>query len=597
MAPTQTLDQIRDLEAQFASAMTQLYAVGNGLARVRQNLDVAGPDAAATPTRVTTAPIASPVPAGPAQPDPAAQRTPRWWERPGMVAKVLGAIGAVVTLIGIAFLLAIAIAAGIFGPGPRTVAGALLAGALFAAGVVVRRRSSESRASTISGGEALVATGLAAAYLDLLAATAVYDFIPAPPGLVLAGLLSAGAFVLARRWDSELLGILAAAPPMVLAPMVGGLESLSTYAFVAILLVASALAHHGHEWPWLYAARVAPGALILVSFAAGWQGERATVITLLTATAIGMVLAGVSEQSRRLAHLPLYATLAAALPLAVAVANLTVDRLVVAASLSGLFLALAALVRSLTGRVFVSAWVWVGPLVIGTVLVIVAAFALPTAPVAGTVLAVASGAYLLLSAWRRSRPIAAMGALLGVVSAVQFLPATAATVSAGTMRAVLDPMMVLHGIALTALAVLAHVTVSAVRGDAALQSVTTRLACAGAFVTGSVTVIVLGTWLGSLTGATVTGFYGGHAVATAMWTAIAALLMTTVGSRVSDRGLMVRIGLVLVAVAVGKLFLFDLSALSGLFRVVAFVVTGVIVLALGAAVAREPGRRRPQPTS
>ena len=318
-----------------------------------------------------------------------------------MVAKVLGAIGAVVTLIGVAFLLAIAIAAGIFGPGPRTVAGGLLAGGLFTAGVIVRRRSPAPRANRISGGEALVATGLAAAYLDLLAATALYDFVPATAGLVLAGLLSAGAFVLARRWDSELLAVLAAAPALVLAPMVGGLDSLSTYSFVAILLFGSALAHLGQEWRWLYAARVVPGTVILLGFAVGWPGERSTVITVLAVTAVGMVLAGVTEQSRRLAHLPLYAALAAALPLAVAVANLRTDQLVVAASLSGLFLALAALVHSLTDRAFASAWVWVGALVIGTVLLIIAAFALPTAPVAGTVLAVASGAYLLVSAWTR----------------------------------------------------------------------------------------------------------------------------------------------------------------------------------------------------
>lgn len=514
-----------------------------------------------------------------------------------MVAKVLGAIGAVVTLIGVAFLLAIAIAAGIFGPGPRTVAGALLAGGLFAAGVVVRRRSPAPRQGAVSGGEALVATGLATAYLDLLAATALYDFIPGTAGLVLAGLLSAGGFVLARRWYSELLAVLAAAPPMILAPMVGGLLSLTTYSFVAILLVGSALAHVGHEWRWLYAARALPSTLILLSFAAAWPGARFSVITILAATAVGMVVAGVTEQSRRLAPLPLYAALAAAVPLTVAVANLTSDRLAIAGALSGLFLALTALVHTLTGRVFASRWVWVGPLVIGTVLFMIATFSLPTAPQSGTVLAVASGAYLLVAAWRRSRPVAAMGALLGVVAAVQFLPAVAATVSAGLMSRVLDPMTILHGIALTALAGLAHVTVSAVRGDTELQDLSTRLACAGAFVAGSVTVIVTGTWIGSLTGAPVTGFYGGHAVATALWTAIAALLMTTVAQRVEDRGLMVRIGLVLVAVAIGKLFLFDLSALSGLFRVVAFVVTGVIVLVLGAAVAREPGRGRPQPAS
>lgn len=513
-----------------------------------------------------------------------------------MVAKVLGAIGAVVTLIGVAFLLAIAIAAGIFGPGPRTVAGALLAGGLVAAGVIVRRRSPAPHTARISGGEALVATGLATGYLDLLAATALYDFIPATAGLALAGLLSIGGFLIARRWDSELLAVLAAAPPMVLAPMVGGLLSLTTYSFVAILLVGSSLAHLGHAWRWLYVARTVPAALILLSLAAAWPGDRFPVITVLAATALGMVVAGVTEQSRRLATLPGYASLAAALPLVVAVANLTDDRLIVAASLGGLFLALAALVHNLTGRAFASRWVCVAPLVIGTVLIMIAALALPTASQAGTVLAVVSGAYLLVSAWRRSRPVAAMGALLGIVSAVQLLPAVAATVSARMLGEILDPMMILHGVALTALAGLAHMTVSAVRGDDTLQSGTTRLACAAAFVTGSVTVIVLGTWLGSLTGSTVTGFYGGHALATALWTALAALLMTTVARRVSDSGLMVRIGLVLVAVAVGKLFLFDLSALSGLFRVVAFVVTGVIVLVLGAAVAREQGGR-PQPAS
>ena len=82
------------------------------------------------------------------------------------------------------------------------------------------------------------------------------------------------------------------------------------------------------------------------------------------------------------------------------------------------------------------------------------------------------------------------------------------------------------------------------------------------------------------------GFYGGHAVATALWTALAAVLITVVAPRRPDRRPMVRVGLGLIGAAVAKLLLFDLSALSGLFRVVAFVVTGIIVLVVGVAYAR-----------
>jgi uncharacterized membrane protein len=82
------------------------------------------------------------------------------------------------------------------------------------------------------------------------------------------------------------------------------------------------------------------------------------------------------------------------------------------------------------------------------------------------------------------------------------------------------------------------------------------------------------------------GFYGGHAVATAAWTALGAVLITVVARRSRNRELWVRLGLGLIAVAIAKLFLFDLSALSGLFRVVAFVVTGLIVLVLGVAYSR-----------
>lgn len=594
LAPTQDpLDQIRDLESRFATAMTQLYAVGNGLAEVRQGLVLrsgASPALAAAPLPPSSAPpetVATPAAASavavqppPGAPEAAAPPALRWWERQGAVARVLGAVGAVVTLIGIAMLLAIAIAAGVFGPVPRVVSGALLAGGLLVGGAVARRRS-----PTTVGGEALAATGLAAAYLDLLAATALYEFIPGPVGLVLVAALSVCAFALARAWDSQFLAVLAAAPPALLAPAVTGFDSLMTIAFVALLLVGSAFAHIGREWGWLYLGRTLPAVGVLLVGVGTLHQEGLPTFTVAASVALGMVAAGAVERSARLAHLPTLAALAASTPLLLAVALLDDHVVTVAGSFAALFLAVAALVAAGTSRLALSPLLWIAPMVTGTVLLISAAADLPGESQSGIALAVAAAAYGLVAAWRRTWPLAVMGALLAVVSGLSFTETVLATTSLLDLDVLARPLTIVHGLALTALAPLAVLSTTAIR-DGRREPTITRAAALWAFVTASTTVVAVGTWLGSLGDETRAGFYGGHAVATALWTALAAVLITVVARRSRDRGLVVRMGLGLIAVAMAKLFLFDLSFLSGLFRVVAFVVSGVIVLLVGIAYSR-----------
>ncbi|MDO5504596.1 MAG: hypothetical protein Q4G67_15645, partial [Actinomycetia bacterium] len=55
------LDQVRDLEAQFADTISRLYAVGNGLAEVRHTLEsqAAAASAVSAPAP-TSAPEATP---------------------------------------------------------------------------------------------------------------------------------------------------------------------------------------------------------------------------------------------------------------------------------------------------------------------------------------------------------------------------------------------------------------------------------------------------------------------------------------------------------------------------------------------------------
>jgi uncharacterized membrane protein len=63
----------------------------------------------------------------------------------------------------------------------------------------------------------------------------------------------------------------------------------------------------------------------------------------------------------------------------------------------------------------------------------------------------------------------------------------------------------------------------------------------------------------------------------------------------STRALTLTAGLVLVAAAVAKLFLFDLAALDGVFRVIVFIVTGLMILTLGSVYAKSLTDDRHQP--
>jgi len=67
--------------------------------------------------------------------------------------------------------------------------------------------------------------------------------------------------------------------------------------------------------------------------------------------------------------------------------------------------------------------------------------------------------------------------------------------------------------------------------------------------------------------------------------AAALLIYATRVSR-AYRSLPIGGGLALVAAAMAKLFLFDLGTLDGIFRIVVFIVVGLVLLGLGAGYAR-----------
>lgn len=94
--------------------------------------------------------------------------------------------------------------------------------------------------------------------------------------------------------------------------------------------------------------------------------------------------------------------------------------------------------------------------------------------------------------------------------------------------------------------------------------------------------------VGMLVGGDERGFYAGHMAATICWIAMAAALFGYAARLPrADRSVPIGGGLGLVAAAMAKLFLFDLGTLDGIFRVVVFIVVGLILLGMGAGYARQ----------
>ena len=594
-------DELRALEDEFAGAMTRMYQVGNHLTRVRAGLDratpgaapqvqrpvgpAAAPPTAAAPTPVTHAPPAPP----PFVPAPAARES--WWQREGVIAKVLAAVGAGITLIGVAFLLAIAIQAGYFGPLARVLSGAALAVALVAAALVVKRRQ-ESPVGALG----LAATGFAAAYLDVIAVTRIYDWVPAAAGLALAGLVALCGLVIARAWGSQLLAVLIVLGVAVLAPVVGDVHVLLVGGFLLVLTIASYAAQIGRRWPVLEVARIVPTSLYaMVAVAMQDQQHDGTVMAVVLALFVLLTtwLPLHPEITSRLALPPALAGLVAVATAPVLLAGGMEDRWV------GL-LVLALLAAShLTAA-------WLGPVTgvdplhrLREISLIIAAVALVIAVFRGLDSSYEPlGLLLLALAWvgvaatSRDQSAAAVSmplAAIALLAGSRHLPALVSRSLADEV----EPVHVLEGVALVAL--LLALGVMWRRALPAGESVS-RAWWAAAGLALPFPLVLGGAVLGEAAGIgddpAGSGFLVGHALSTVAWMALAATLLVRGLGRSADAGTAVRAGLGLAAIAVGKLLFFDLSALSGLSRVLSFIVAGILLLGMGVGYAQALERAR-----
>ncbi|QNN49683.1 DUF2339 domain-containing protein [Phycicoccus endophyticus] len=469
-------------------------------------------------------------------------------------------------------------------------AGALLAVLLGGLGVRGGARDRSTGGPVGSAPVALVATGAAAAYLDVVAATTAYGWLPAVPGLVLCLVVAVAGLAVARRWASELLAVLMVAGAGSLAPVVVGRPGWLLSAVLGILALVGWWAGAGRRAPWLTVTRTVPVALSLLAGAGVGSGateHRALLLVALLVLGTTLATSAVSVRGD-----------ADDLAASAALALVTVGTLAVGSAQPGstrtlayaviavvLLLAAAALSRPPAGPV-------AGHLVVsvatgGAVAAVLAVLDGAPRGFAGTGLLALALGHLAVAAGSRSRVALGLGAGVSAVALLGWLGHPVAMVSA--------ELATHHDLAVAALDSVLAAGVVAVGWWAASRATelpveTRRVATVIGWVVGlasTATVLVsISTLVGERLGGPGTGFTTGHALATVTWVGAAAGLLLHSLARPSTSDLALRSGLLLSAVAVTKLFLFDLAALDGVVRSVAFIAAGLLLLATGSRYAR-----------
>ena len=569
------------LSADFAAISHQLARVSTDLTELDRVLSQrpAVQPAPAPYWPQAPAPYWPPPPATP--PPPPVPRAPRAPRSEGWIGKVLAVAGVAVTLIGVVLLLVLAAQAGILRPEIRVGAGAILA-----VGLVAVAGGLSGRPGGRVGAIALAATGVAAAYMDVIAVTTIYDWVSAPVGLAIAALIGGGGLSLARRWDSEHLGLLVLVPLLVLAPIVTDGSTLLLVGFMLALSAASLPVQLGKDWIWMHAARTAASVFPLLVALAASAFESGEDLWLAAACGIAAALAivGALILLPRTGNRVAMALLTAAGVLPVLCVSLAVDRVIaalMAAALAAALLAIVCLGDRLPNVGGVVSQIWTALSAVSALVAVTVAF---DGEVAGPVLL--AMAVVVAVAGRRDDIArwAALGfAVVGGGFYVSYAPPSS-LVRATVMTTPEAVSTLVSSVLLVACAV--AIAWSWVRrGELNNDTARTLWAGSAAVIVYAVTTFTV--IAGVLIGGEGRGFFAGHMAATICWIATAAGLFGYAARRTrEERSLPIAGGLALVAAAMAKLFLFDLGTLDGIFRVVVFIVVGLVLLGMGAGYAR-----------
>jgi uncharacterized membrane protein len=160
--------------------------------------------------------------------------------------RVLAWVGGLATLLGMVFLVGIALEHGWIDEPMRIVLGFLGSTSLLLAGFWLYERKGRTEAAL-----AAVGSGLAGLYATLLVGTQVYDLIPSYLGLACAALVGVVGVAIAVRWKSAIVAAIGILGGLSAPALVGTGTSGVSVAFMAIALATAVGVLLWQRWNWL----------------------------------------------------------------------------------------------------------------------------------------------------------------------------------------------------------------------------------------------------------------------------------------------------------------------------------------------------------
>ncbi|MCT1459398.1 DUF2339 domain-containing protein [Aestuariimicrobium sp. p3-SID1156] len=425
----------------------------------------------------------------------------------------------------------------------------------------------ESQSPQNPGAVALMGVGFSGLLLTLWAATSLFDWVDPGVGAGLAGILALAGLLLARHRRSQALHVIIVGGTSLMGLNLG--NAMAWNAVFCLVIAAAGLAMQDRRlrWPVATVARS-----IFVPFALFWAATHVvSVVAAVGFSVVALVDVILETRKRPESWMPILPMLMAALPW-----------------------------MYLTE---VDARLWWPASILVVILHLVTALALRAEAGNAAVIVLLAAAFVLLQmdrevgaseAWFLPAAAALGYAVWARVTA--FAPAMTASTVVGGMVALLCSWWVvplasqhlvdqqLHlwhlgtAILLTGAVVLQANWWAGRRGLPGSILLWRALA---SLLPGSAALILAGSLAGRAAGRPETGFVLGHVMATIAWAAVGVWLLLWLRPRSRTPRQISRLGVVLVLLAVGKLFLFDLQELDGVFRVAAFFVVGLLLVAVG----------------
>ena len=243
-------------EERLSQLEDQTHRLHDRLERVEAWVNVPAPRAAPQvaapgPTRVRSAPPVEPT----SRPEP----LPEHDLEELLGGRLLALVGGLAVLVGLAFLVALAVERGWLGEEARTVLAFVGSALLLGLGAWLHEHRGRTQASLAACG-----TGLAGLFLSLTAATVLYDLVPVGPALAGAFVFGAAGAALAVRWDATPIGGLGILGAFAAPILTGATHDAQALLFLAIAEAAAVAVLVWRRWDWL---RVAAVALVLIEIA------------------------------------------------------------------------------------------------------------------------------------------------------------------------------------------------------------------------------------------------------------------------------------------------------------------------------------------